>query len=153
MHIPGGQKIQGSALEAASAKTLAANAQMASAAKSLGAGQKGGKRMRGGATQNLIASPPIIPEGGTIPGVSAMGNHLKNVDNLNALRFGAVGDKLGGLQPYDPMPTKGGRRTKRHRKAKNGRSRKRTHRRRNGGSSHHRRRSSRVLLKSVGKRK
>jgi len=154
MYVPGGQRLQGSALEVASAKTLAANAQMAQAAKSLGVGQKGAgrrkRKMRGGAL-NLNVNAPVIPEAGTVPGVSAIGNHMKNVDNLNQLRADSVGDKLAGLQPYS---VKGGsRRTKRHRKAKNGRSRKRTHRRGNSRSTHRSRRSRRVLLKSVGEGK
>jgi hypothetical protein len=155
MYIPGVQNIEGGALEAASAKTLAANAQMAQAAKSLGVGQKGAgrrkRKMRGGAAPNLNAHAPVIPEAGTVPGVSAMGNHLKNVDNLNQLRASAVGDKLGGLQPYSVGG--GSRRTKRYRKAKNGRSRKRTHRRGNSRSTHRSRRSRRVLLKSMGEGK
>ena len=145
MHIPGVQDIEGSALEAASAKTLASNAALAETAKHMGAGQKGGKRrkMRGGA-QNLNAHLPILPEAGTVKGVSAANNHLANVDNINQIRAGAMYDKLGSAQPYDPMV--GGRRTKRKRKAKNGRSNKRTNRRRNRKSSSNRRRSRRAIF-------
>ena len=156
MHIPGQQSITGSALEAASAKTLASNAALAATAKSMGAGQKGSgrrKKRKGGAAPNLNAHLPIIPEAGTIKGVSGAGVHLANVNNLNAIRFGAVGDKLLNAQPYDPTPTKGGRRTKRHRKAKNGRDHKRTHRRGSRKSTHRRRRSRSVLLKHLGKSK
>ena len=146
MHIPGVQDIEGSALEAASAKTLASNAKLAETAKHMGSGQKGGKRrkQRGGAAVNLNAHLPILPEGGTIKGVSAANNHLANVNNLNAIRTGAMFDKLGSAKPYDPMA--GGRRTKRKRKAKNGRSNKRTHRRGNRKSSSNRRRSRRSIL-------
>jgi hypothetical protein len=147
LQVPGRQDIQGSALQAAAAKTQAANAQLAAASKAMGAGQKGGA-----APLNLNASIPKIPEGGTIKGVSHADIHLKNVDNLNQLRANAIGDKLGNAQPFDPTPTKGGRRTKRSRKV-NGRSSKRTHRRRNRKSSSRggRRRSS--LLRHVAKRK
>lgn len=148
LQLPGRQDIQGSALEAAAAKTQAANAQLAAASKAMGAGQKGGAAP----PINLNASIPKIPEGGTIRGVSHADIHLKNVDNLNQLRANAIGDKLGNSQPFDPTPTKGGRRTKRSRKV-NGRSSKRTHRRRNRKSSSRggRRRSS--ILRRVAKRK
>jgi hypothetical protein len=148
LHIPGVQDIEGSALEAASTKTLASNAALAETAKHMGAGQKGGKRrrkMRGGA-QNLNAHLPILPEAGTVKGVSAANNHLANIDNLNQIRAGAMYDKLGSAQPYDPTPMAGGRRTKRKRKAKNGRSNKRTNRRGNRKSSSHRRRSRRAIF-------
>jgi hypothetical protein len=147
LHIPGVQDIEGSPLEAASAKTLASNAALAETAKHMGAGQKGAgrrKKQRGGATVNLNAHLPILPEAGTVKGVSAANNHLANIDNLNAIRTGAMYDKLGSLQPYDPMA--GGRRTKRKRKAKNGRSSKRTNRRRNRKSSSHRRRTRRSIF-------
>ena len=145
MHIPGVQEIGGSALQAASEKTLASNAALAATAKHMGAGQKGaGKRkQRGG--QNLNAHLPIIPEGGSIKGVSSANNHLANVDNLNQIRAGAMYDKLHSETPYDP-PKIGGRRTKRKRKAKNGRSNKRTNRRRSRKSSSHRRRSRRTVF-------
>jgi len=147
LQFPGRQDIQGSALEAASAKTQAANAQLAATAKAMGAGQKGG------AALNLNASIPKIPEAGTIAGVSHAGVHLQNVNNLNQLRANSIGDKLMNAQPFDPTPTMGGRRTKRSRKAKNGRSSKRTHRRRHSKPSSRggRRRSS--ILKSMAKRK
>ena len=154
LHIPGTQDIQGSALEAASSKTLDANARLAETAKHMGAGQKGARRrMRGGAATNLNAHLPIIPEAGTIKGVSAATNHLANVDNLNQVRAGAMYDKQMNAGPYDPTPTKGGRRTKKHRKSKNGRSNIRTHRRGRNKSHSNRRRSRGVLLKHVGKRK
>jgi hypothetical protein len=157
MHIPAVQNIQGSPLMAASATTIASNARLAETAAKLGAGQKGSgrrKKIRGGAPLNLNAHLPNLPEAGTISGVSAAGNHLKNVDNLNQIRAGAMYDKLGNAQPYDPAPTptKGGRRTKRHRKT-NGRRSNRTHRRRNRKSSNHSRRSRSSLLKSMAKRK
>lgn len=155
LHIPGTQDIQGSALEAASAKTLDANARLAETARHMGAGQKGSsrrrRRLRGGAAPSLNAHLPIIPEAGTIKGVSSANNHLENVDNLNQLRTGAMYDKQMNAGPYDPQG--GGRRTKKHRKSKNGRSNIRTHRRRRNKSHSHHRRSRSVFLKHVGKRK
>jgi hypothetical protein len=111
----------------------------------MGAGQKGG-------AENLNAHIPSIPEAGTIRGVSHDEVHLKNANNYNQLIADRTGDALKNSPAFDPTPTKGGRRTKRHRKV-NGRSNKRTHRRRNRKPSHRggRRRSS--LLKSVAKRK
>ncbi len=156
LHTPPVQDLEGSALEAASAKTLASNAKLAETAKAMGAGQKGSgrrrKHRRGGA-ENLNAHPPNLPEAGTIRGVSAMNNHLANVNNLNQIRADASGDKFLHAQPYDPTPTKGGRRTKRHRKAKNGRSHKRTHRRGNRKSTHRSRRRSSTVLGSMAKSK
>jgi hypothetical protein len=149
LHTPPVQDLEGSALEAASAKTLSSNAKLAETAKAMGAGQKGSgrrRKYRRGGAENLNAHPPNLPEAGTIRGVSAMNNHLANVNNLNQIRADASGDKFLHAQPYDPTPTKGGRRTQRHRKAKNGRSHKRTYRRRNRKSTHRsRRRSSSVL--------
>jgi hypothetical protein len=150
LHTPAVQHLQGSPLEAASARTLESNARLAETAKSMGAGQKGARR-KGGAV-NMNAQIPSLPEAGTIPGVSHAQNHLRNIDNLNQLRADASGDKLMNAQPYDPH-VKGGRRTKRHRKAKNGRSSNRTHRRGHRRSTHRGGRSRRSVLKSMGKSK
>jgi hypothetical protein len=155
LHIPSVQNLQGSPLEAASAKTLESNAKLAEAARSMGAGQKGSarrrKKMKGGLV-NLNAQIPSLPEAGTIPGVSHAQNHMRNVDNLNQLRADASGDKLMNAQPYDPH-VKGGRRTKRHRKAKNGRRSNRTHRRGHRRSTHRGGRSRRSILRSMAKSK
>ncbi len=119
------QNITGTPIDAAAAKTLAANAQQVATANSLGAGQKGAsrrrRRMRGGV--NLNASIPSVPEAGSIPGVSHAQNHLDAVNNLNQIRADAVYD---GLHNATPMAVGG----KRSRKAKkHGRSHKRTNRR------------------------
>ena len=153
MHIPPTQAIQGSALEAASTKTLASNASLADTARNMGAGQKGSgrRKMRGGATPNLNAHLPVLPEGGTIKGVSAANNHLANVNNLNQLKTGAMYDKQMNAAPYDPQG--GGRRTKKHRKARNGSSHNRRHRRRSTKSHSTHRRKRNVLLRKMGKSK
>ena len=155
LRLPPVQHLQGSALEAASTKTLESNAALADTAAKLGAGQKGSsrKKLRKGGAQNLHASIPSVPEAGTIPGVSHANNHLANVNNLNQLVADRTGDALMNAQPYDPTPTKGGRRTKRHRKAKNGRSNKRTHRGRNRKSTTRRRRGRGSVLRSMAKSK
>lgn len=141
LHTPTTQNIEGSAIEAAATRTTASNAAQVAAFKSLGAGQKGGKRYRGGAA-HLNASIPFLPSAGSIPGISHEQNHLDGVNNLNQLRASATGDKLSGAAPYQA----GGKRTRR--KA-NGRGHKRTHRRRNNKSSaNNRRRSRRVLKRS-----
>jgi hypothetical protein len=145
MKFPGVQDIQGSTLEAASSKTISANTRLAETAKAMGAGQRGG-------AENLNAHIASIPEAGTIRGVSYAGVHLKNADNLNQLLADKTGDALKNAQPFDPMPTRGGRRTKRHRKV-NGRSNKRTHRRRNRKSTHRGGRRRSAVLKSMAKRK
>jgi len=155
LYKPPVQDLQGSALEAASTKTIASNASLAATAKAMGAGQKGSSRKRslklkrklkrGGAT-NMNAQAVNLPEAGTIKGVSAMQNHLTNVDNLNQVRFSAVYDKASSLPAYDPTPAKGGKRTKRKHTQKHGRRSNRTHRGRNRKSSSHSRRSRRSVL-------
>jgi hypothetical protein len=153
LHIPSVQHLEGSPLEAASARTLESNARLAETAKSMGAGQKGSaRRRRKGGAVNMNAQIPSLPEAGTISGVSHAQNHLRNVDNLNQLRADASGDKLMNAQPYDPH-VKGGRRTKRHRKAKNGRRSNRTHRRGHRRSTHRGGRSRRSILRSMAKSK
>jgi hypothetical protein len=95
------QNIHGSPLEAAAAKTLAAQANQVAAAKALGAGQKGAsrkrRRMRGGV--NLTANIPSIPEAGTIQGVSHAQNHLNAINNLNQIRADQVYDGLVNATP------------------------------------------------------
>ena len=139
------QHIQGSPIEAAAAKTLAAQQSQIAAAKALGAGQKGAsrrrRRMRGGV--NLTANIPSIPEAGTIPGVSHAQNHLNAVNNLNQLRADQVYDgltnatpiKMGGFRFRDAeelYPGSGTHEDTKHRrrtKKKHGSRNKRTHRR------------------------
>jgi len=152
LYKPPVQDLQGSALEAASTKTIASNAALAATAKAMGAGQKGSgrkrtrkhRKLRGGA-ENMNAQAVNIPEAGTFRGVSAMQNHLTNVNNLNQIRADASYDKLLDSQPYDPTPAKGGKRRK-HTKQKHGRRSNRTHRGRNRKSSSHSRRSRRSVL-------
>ena len=95
------QHIQGSPIEAAAAKTLAAQQSQIAASKALGAGQKGASRkrrkMRGGV--NLNANIPSIPEAGTIPGVSHAQNHINAINNLNQLRHDQVYDGLTNATP------------------------------------------------------
>jgi len=138
LHTPPTQKIEGSAIEAAAQRTTASNAAQVAAFKSLGGGQKGGRKYRGGA--NLNASIPFLPSANSIPGVSHEDVHLAGVNNLNQLRASAAGDHLSKAAPYQ----RGGKRTRR--KA-NGRGHKRTHRRRNNKSPANNRRSSRRVLR------
>jgi hypothetical protein len=141
------QHIQGSPLEAAAGKTLAAQQAQISAAKSLGAGQKGAsrrhrkKRQRGGV--NLTANIPSIPEAGTIPGISHAQNHVNGINNLNQIRHDQVYDgltkatpiKMGGFRFRDAeemYPGSGTHEDTKHRrktKKKHGSRHKRTHRR------------------------
>jgi len=157
LHTPPVQDLEGSALEAASKTTLDSNAKLAETAKAMGAGQKGSSRrkrsLKRGGADSLNAHIPSVPEAGTIRGVSHAQNHLTNVNNLNQIRADSSGDKLMNAQPYDPTPTKGGRRTKRHRKAKNGRRNNRTHRRGNRKSTSRGGRSRRSVLRRVAKSK
>jgi hypothetical protein len=149
------QKIEGSTLESASKMTLDSNLKLAETAKAMGAGQKGARRkkIRRGGSDNLNVHSPLLPEAGTIQGVSAVGVHMQNINNQRQISTDAVGDKLMNSQPYDPTPTKGGRRTKRNRKAKNGRRNNRTHRRGHRKSSSRGGRSSRSVHRHVAKSK
>lgn len=138
LFVPPTQNITGSAIDAASAKTLQSQATAASAAKALGVGQKGGRRKtrrRGGA--NLNAQVPYIPEAGTIKGVSHETNHLNAVNTLNQLKADSIYDQHINAKPMQVA----GRRRKTRRKS-NGRRRNGTHRRkrskhtrRGGGNS------------------
>jgi len=139
LHIPPHSNITGSPIDAASAKTIAAQVSQAATARALGVGQKGsGRRKRGGA-QNLNVSPPNLPEAGTIKGVSAIGNHVQAVDTLNQMRAHSMFDGTSKMAPIQMGGTKRRRRT-------NGRRRYRTHRRRNNKSTHRRRRSRRSVV-------
>ena len=150
------QHMQGGPIDAAAAKTLAAQQNQVAAAKSLGAGQKGSsrrrRRMRGGV--NLNANIPAIPEAGTIPGVSHTQNHLNAVNNLNQIRASGVYDglinatpiKMGGFRLRDAeelypgsgthVDTKHRRRTKKKHGSRNKRVNRRVSRK---SASRHRR--------------
>lgn len=153
------QHIQGSPLEAATAKTIGAQQNQAAAARALGAGQKGAsrkrrRRQRGGL--NLNANIPSIPEAGTIPGVSHTQNHLDAVNARNQIAADKVYDglinatpiKMGGFRLRDAeelYPGSGTQDDTKHRrrtKKKHGSRNKRTHRRisRKSASRHSRRR-------------
>jgi len=154
------QNIQGGPIDAAAAKTLAAQQNQVAAAKALGAGQKGSsrrrRRQRGGV--NLNANIPSIPEAGTIPGVSHAQNHINAINNLNQIRASGVYDglinatpiKMGGFRIRDAeelYPGSGTHEDTKHRrrtKKKHGSRNKRTHRRfsRKSSSRNRRRRSS-----------
>jgi len=137
MYLPPTQNITGSAIDAASSKTLADQATAASASKTLGVGQKGARRRRrrGGAV-NLNAQVPLLPEAGTIKGVSHETNHLNAVNTLNQLKADAVYDSQINAPPIQL----GGRKTKRK---SNGRRKHRTNRRKHSKSTHRSRRTRR----------
>ncbi len=133
------QVVTGGILNAAADKTVAANAHQAEVAAKMGAGQKGGRKVkRGGATLNAPSS--LLPTAGSIPGVDPTDISIGHINSLNAIRAAAAGDKLANAAPY--YPKTGGKRTKR--KA-NGRRHNRTHRRRHRKSSNGGRRSRRSV--------
>jgi hypothetical protein len=140
LHIPPTQNITGSLIDAAASKTMAAQQTLSNAVKSLGAGQKGaGKRRRrtrrrGGAV-NLNAQVPMLPEAGTIKGVSHETNHITAVDTLNQIRADGIYDQHINAQPYQVA----GRLRKTKRKSNGGRHH-RTNRRKHRKSVTHRRR-------------
>jgi hypothetical protein len=139
------QHMQGGPIDAAAAKTLAAQQSQVAAAKSLGAGQKGSSRrrrkIRGGV--NLNANIPSLPEAHSIPGVSHAQNHINAINNLNQIRHDQVYDglinatpmKMGGFRLRDAeelYPGSGTQEDTKHRrrtKKKHGSRHKRTHRR------------------------
>lgn len=148
------QNIQGSPLEAAAAKTLAAQANQVAAAKALGAGQKGAsrkrRRMRGGV--NLTANIPSIPEAGTIQGVSHAQNHMNAINHLNQIKADQVYDglinatpmKMGGFRLRDAEGLYPGSGT--HEDTKHHRRTKKKH------GSRHKRVNRRVSRKSSSRR-
>ena len=137
------QNITGSPIDAAAAKTMASQAQQAEAVKALGAGQKGASRRRRRFYRGGSEGIPKIPEGGTIPGVSFAGNHVKGVDTLNQLRADKVYDGLMNA----PAAKVGGFTKKRRGKSKkrHGRRNNRTRRGHRNKHSTHIRRSRHVL--------
>ena len=134
------QNVEGGVLEAASQKTLASRASQIHEFKSLGAGQKGGRRKhRGGAAANV--PPSVLPTANSIPGVSHENVTKNSIDVFNKITAGAAYDKLSSAQPK----LVGGRSKKRRSTKKNGRKHKRTHRRRSRRHSRVSRRSRRTI--------
>jgi hypothetical protein len=136
------QNISGSPIDAAASKTIASQAQQAQATKALGAGQKGSSRRRRrhkGGSQSI----PKIPEGGTIPGVSFAGNHVKAIDTLNQLRADKVYDGLINAPAVKVGSSRKKRRTKS--KKRHGGRHNRTHRRYSNKRSSHIRGARNVL--------
>ena len=108
------QNIQGGLINYAAAKTAGSIRAQAAHAVKAGVTMRGSGRRRGGA----IMHSPVVPEGGTIPGVSFAGNHQALLNNLNQMKADASYDKLAGTQPYK---VSGGKR----RRKTNGRSKHR----------------------------
>jgi hypothetical protein len=160
LHTGFTQHMTGGPIDAAAAKTLAAQQSQINASRSLGAGQKGSgrKKQRGGV--NLNANIPVLPEAHTIPGVSRTEAHLAAVNNLNAIKTAGVYDgltnatpiQMGGFRLRDAeglypgsgthVDTKHRRRTKKKHGSRNKRinrriSRKSTSRRSRKRRSHH----------------
>lgn len=123
-------KIEGGLIAEATNRTLQSQKIAADTAKALGAGQKGSSRKRrkhrGGA--NLNISLPMLPEGGTMKGVSYENVHKGNIDNLNQLRASGTYDKLINSQPI--QLTGGVKKHSRKSKKGHGSRKLRTHRRR-----------------------
>lgn len=128
------QKIDGSALEAASRDTIQSQQQLADLTKHLGAGQKGSSRRRHKKRKTIRkrkymkgglgnVTPLNLPTAKSIPGIDATQVHKDLIDIRNQNLANASGDKLAN----SPAMILGGKR--RSRKAKNGHRRHRTHRR------------------------
>lgn len=147
------QNIQGGLIDASAAKTASSIAEQASHARALGATMRGSGRrfkfMRGGSND---ANIPILPEAGSIPGVSNDGVHLKLMDNLNQMKANAVYDslanappaKVGGFRLRGDTQVETGGRKRRRKTKKNGRSKHRTHRRGSRRNAHRTRRRHHV---------
>ena len=97
LSVPATSQVKGSPVEAAAAKTMASQQLQAEAAKAMGAGQKAGsrkRRKRRGGAQNMNVVPSNIPTANTVPGHSPTDVNIKLTDALNAMKTGAVYDKL-----------------------------------------------------------
>lgn len=133
------QHITGSPLQAAVATTMADRAASIEAAHSLGAGQKAGRRHRGGANE---ASVPKLPEAGTMG--TSFEKAFMGIHDLKAqLHADAAGDKLAHAPPVQVHGS--GRKSRRK---VNGIRHKRTHRRK-----HHRHTSRRSRVRRVHSRR
>jgi len=136
---PAVQEVEGGILNAATAKSVQSNAKTAEIYKTLGAGQKGGKRKHRGGGANVPPSP--LPTASSIPGVSPQSVTEKIINNHNQLTANASYDKLAHAAPrVVGGSVKRRRSTKRH-----GRKRHRTHRRRSRRHSRIRGRSRRSV--------
>ena len=133
---PAVQDVEGGILNAATAKSVASNAKTAEIYKSLGAGQKGGKRKYRGGAGNVPASP--LPTAGSIPGVSHQSVMQKIINNHNDIVTAGSYDKLANAPPIKL----GGQRVKRRR------STKKHGRRHNGTRRRRSRRNSRICRRS-----
>jgi hypothetical protein len=127
------QNIQGGPLVHAANKTATSIAAQARHAAGAGVTMRGSGRHRGGGT---VINAPYIPEGGTIPGQSVSKVHAGLLGNLNAIKTGAVYDKLNSATPYKVSGGKRRRKTNGKRKHRNihRKSRRRTHRSRRNHS-------------------
>lgn len=123
-YVPKAQNVEGGLINAATAKTVESHKQAAAAYKSLGAGQKGGRRrkMRGG-SEPANVPPSILPTANSMPGVSHENTLKSLVDNHNQLKASAVYDKLGSAPPK----LVGGRIKRTRKTKKHGRRSKRNH--------------------------
>ena len=141
-YVPAAQNVEGGLINAATAKTIKSHQEAAAAYKSLGAGQKGGKRrkMRGGSTPANVP-PSILPTSHSMPGISHENTLKSLVDNKNQLRSSAVYDKLGS----GPPKMIGGRKKRSRKTKKHGRRSKRNHMGRRRSRSRVSRRSHRNL--------
>jgi len=121
---PAPAAIKGGLLEHVTGGVLANQAASAAAAKALGAGMKGGRRhkkFRGGGS----LQPSILPQAGTMPGISHATVKLHSGDNLAQLKAIGAGMKpsIAGATPVQL----GGRKS--YRKKSNGRRNSRNRRR------------------------
>lgn len=150
MYIPPHQNVEGGIQNAAANKTMVSQAKAAEIAKSLGAGQKGSSRRRGGAVN---AAPMNVPTANSIPGVSASQNHINGVNLLNQFKADRVYDGLitatprqvAGFRMRDESKYGAKRKTIKRVTKKHGRRSNRTHRRKHRKSSNNNRRGNRTV--------
>jgi hypothetical protein len=128
------QNIQGGLINHAAMKTAQSIKDQSAHAVKAGVTMRGSGRLRRG---GAIMHAPVVPEGGTIPGVSFAGNHQAILNHLNQMKANASYDKLAGTQPYK---VSGGKR----RRKTNGRSKHRNLRRKFLKRSNHTRRRHHV---------
>lgn len=127
------QNLEGGLINHAVAKTAASIHAQAAHAKAGGVTMRGSGRKRGGADAHV----PIVPEGGTIPGVSFAGNHANLLNIHNQLNSGKVYDGLTNTQPYKVSGGKRRSKTKRHGRIRHNRHSHRNNRKRTRRSRRH----------------
>jgi hypothetical protein len=131
------QKLEGSAVDAATASLSEKISQQSAASRSLGAGQRGSGKHRKKYKGGNNVTVPAIPTSNSIQGISPASVHQQAGDNLAQLKADAVYDKH-----INATPIKLGGKKKKTRRKRNGRNNTRNHRRSSRSSRSNKRKRS-----------